>query len=275
MTEAKADAAANRAALRAKYPQLMRGNYAARFMAGVAAAAVLSLLAYAFYRFEFSFARLGQGLERLLRFLLLMLPPDPGPQPGRLYKAMAETLAMAFLGTLLASIFAFPLGLLAAFLARFFIRRAMDSIRSIDTLIWALIWINVVGLGPFAGILAIASSDIGALAKLCSETIENAGRQAEEGVIASGGGALSRIRFGLLPEALPVMVSQVLYFMESNTRSATIVGIIGAGGLGLYLTESIRSNDWDRVAFIVILILIAVGIIDVISSRLRRAIAGT
>src|SRR5262249_26641139 len=132
-----------------------------------------------------------------------------------------------------------------------------------------------VGLGPFAGVLAIATTDIGALAKLFSETIENTGRRAEEGVMASGGGALSRIRFGLLPEALPVMVSQVLYFIESNTRSATIVGIVGAGGIGLYITESIRINDWDKVAFSVILILIAVGIIDAISSRLRHAITGT
>jgi phosphonate transport system permease protein len=281
MTGADADDAAWRAGLRAKYPQLMRGNYLARFIAAIAVTALLGLLAYAFYRFEFSLSRVGQGLERMFSFLLLMFPPSPGAQLSPLLKAMAETLAIAFLGTLLATIFAFPLGLLAArnvlpsVLARFFVRRGMDTMRSIDTLIWALIWINVVGVGPFAGILAIATTDIGALAKLFSETVENAGREAEESVIASGGGALSRIRFGLLPEALPVMVSQVLYFMESNTRSATIVGIIGAGGIGLYLTENIRSNDWDRVAFIVILILIAVAIIDFVSSRLRRSIAGT
>jgi phosphonate transport system permease protein len=280
MTAPQARAAADYAALRKKYPQLMRGNYAARFVTALAAIAALGLLAYAFYRFEFSLSRLGEGVQRLAGFILLMFPPSPGAQLALLLKAMAETLAMAFLGTLIASIFAFPIGLLAArnvlpsFLTRFAIRRGMDTMRSIDTLIWALIWINVVGLGPFAGILAIATTDIGSLAKLFSETIENTSRQAEESVIASGGGALSRIRFGLLPEALPVMVSQVLYFIESNTRSATIVGIVGAGGIGLYVNESIRSNDWDRVAFIVILILIAVAIIDFISSRLRHAITG-
>ena len=279
MTEAKGQA--DLAALREKYPRLMRGDYAARFTAALAVIAIFGLLAYAFYRFEFSLTRIGEGVHRLFGFVVLMFPPSPGAQLNLFLKAMAETLAMAFLGTLIASAFAFPIGLLAArnvlpsFLARFLIRRGMDTMRSIDTLIWALIWIYVVGPGPFAGILAIATTDIGALAKLFSETIENTGRQAEEGVIASGGGALSRIRFGLIPEALPVMVSQVLYFIESNTRSATIVGIVGAGGIGLYLTESIRSNDWDKVAFIIILILIAVAIIDFISSRLRRAIAGT
>jgi phosphonate transport system permease protein len=281
MTQTNEDDAAHRASLRMKYPRLMRGDYAARMTAARATIAVLGLFAYALYRFEFSLSRLGEGVHRLFGFVLLMFPPSPGAQLNLFLKAMAETLAMAFLGTLIASALAFPIGLLAArnvlpsFLARFLIRRGMDTMRSIDTLIWALIWIYAVGPGPFAGILAIATTDIGALAKLFSEAIENAGRKAEEGVTASGGGALSRIRFGLLPEALPVMVSQVLYFIESNARSATIVGIVGAGGIGLYLTESIRSNDWDKVAFIVILILIAVATIDFISSRLRHAMTGT
>jgi phosphonate transport system permease protein len=281
MTAPQARATTDIPALREKYPQLMRGDSTARFVTALSVVTALGVLAYAFYRFEFSLSRLGEGLERLAGFVLLMFPPNPGAQLNLFLKAMAETLAIAFLGTLIASAFAFPIGLLAArnvlpsFLARFLIRRGMDTMRSIDTLIWALIWIYVVGLGPFAGILAIATSDIGSLAKLFSEAIENTGRKAEEGVIASGGGLLSRIRFGLLPEALPVMVSQVLYFIESNTRSATIVGIVGAGGIGLYVNENIRSNDWDKVAFIVILILIAVATMDFISSRLRHAITGT
>src|SRR5262249_39805824 len=150
------------AALREKYPQLMRGDYAARFIAALAVIAALGLLVYALYRFGFTLSRLGEGVQRLFGFALLMFPPSPGAQLTILLKGMAETLAMAFLGTLIASVFAFPIGLLAArnvlpsFLARFLIRRGMDTMRSIDTLIWALIWINVVGLGPFAGILAIA-----------------------------------------------------------------------------------------------------------------------
>ncbi len=267
-------------ALRRKHPAFMRGSYRARFFVGLTGIAALGLLAFAFHRFEFSLARIGEGVQRLIAFTGLMFPPDPGTQLNLFLKAMAETLAMAFLGTLLAAIFAFPIGLLAArnvlpnFLAHFLVRRSMDSIRSVDTLIWALIWINVVGLGPFAGVLAIATTDVGGLAKLFSETIENADRRAKEGVIASGGGALAGIRFGLLPETLPVMASQVLYFIESNTRSATIVGIVGAGGIGLYITESIRTLEWQKVSFIIVLILLAVAAIDTVSSRLRLALSG-
>ncbi len=281
MTGANRNFVTDREALRGKYPQFMRGNYPARATALLIVAAAIALLVFAFDRFEFSLSRIGYGVERLIEFIGLMFPPTPGTQLALFLHSMAETLAMAFLGTLLASAFAFPIGLLAArnvlpnFVARFLVRRGMDSVRSVDTLIWALIWINVVGLGPFAGILAIATTDIAALAKLFSETIEAVDRKAEEGVIAAGGGALVRIRFGLLPEALPVMASQVLYFIESNTRSATIVGIVGAGGIGLYLTESIRTLEWGKVAFLILLIMIAVAAIDVISSRLRLAISGT
>ncbi len=268
-------------ALRRKYPQYMRGDRLARFAAFLIFAALLGLLIFALDRFEFSFSRIAHGVGKLMEFAGLMFPPNPGTQLPLFMKAMGETLAMAFLGTLIAAVFAFPIGLLAArnvlpdFLAHFLIRRGMDTLRSVDTLIWALIWINVVGLGPFAGILAIASTDIGALAKLFSETVENVDRKAGEGVTACGGGSLSRIRFGLLPEALPVMASQILYFVESNTRSATMVGIVGAGGIGLYVTESIRTLDWDKAAFIIILILITVAAIDFISSRIRQAITGT
>jgi len=102
------------------------------------------------------------------------------------------------------------------------VRRLLDSIRGVDTLIWALVWINVVGLGPFAGVLAIAVADFGAFGKLFSEAIEAADRKQVEGIRAAGGNALHEIRFGLMPQVLPVIAGQVLYFIESNTRSATI-----------------------------------------------------
>src|SRR5262249_46888776 len=151
----------------------------------------------------------------------------------------------------LAAVLAFPLGLLAArnampaWAIRFLTRRSLDTLRGVDTLIWALIWVNVVGLGPFAGVLAIMSSDVGAFGKLFSEAIEAADRRPVEGVIAAGGSRLDGIRFGLLPQVLPVMASQVLYYIESNTRSATIIGIVGAGGIGLHLYEQIRTLEWQ------------------------------
>jgi phosphonate transport system permease protein len=144
----------------------------------------------------------------------------------------------------------------------------------VDTLIWALIWINVVGLGPFAGALAIASTDLAALAKLMSEAIETADEGPVEAVLAAGGDRLAVMRFGILPQVLPVFASQALYFFESNTRSATIIGIVGAGGIGLYLSEMIRVLEWREVAFLILLVLVTVAVIDAVSRRLRAAIMG-
>jgi phosphonate transport system permease protein len=211
-----------------------------------------------------------------------MLPPNPGNWAHvQLYlMSLVETIAIALLGTLGASVIALPIALLAARnviaarLLRFMTRRSLDIIRSIDILIWALIWINVVGLGPFAGVLAIMTSDSGNFGKLFSEAIEAVDCKPREGIVASGGGTILGIRFGILPEVFPVLASQVLYFFESNTRSATIIGIVGAGGIGLHLAEAIRTLELKQASFIILLILIAVAAIDVVSNQLRFALIG-
>ena len=174
---------------------------------------------------------------------------DPGALLPLYLKGLAETLAIALLGTMLAAVFAFPLAFIAAKnvvaqrIVHFLSRRFLDTIRGVDTLIWALIWINVVGLGPFAGILAVAMSDIGSFGKLFSEAIETADNKPVDGVTSTGGSALHQIRFGIVPQVLPVILSQVLYYFESNTRSATIIGIVGAGGIGLYLPNRSGSRN--------------------------------
>ena len=99
-------------------------------------------------------------------------------------------------------------------------------------------------------------------------------RKPVEGVLASGGGHVHAVRYGLIPQVLPVIAGQVLYFIESNTRSATIIGIVGAGGIGLHIAEQIRTLEWQHVSFLVLMILVAVALIDVISTRLRSAIIG-
>lgn len=226
--------------------------------------------------------RIFAGLGRLWDIVLLMFPPSPGSADHfwTYLAALGQTLSIAFLGTSVAGLLALPLGFLAAHnvvagrIVHFLSRRMLDTVRSVDTLIWALIWINVVGLGPFAGTLAIASTDFAALAKLMSEAIETSDRGPVEGVIAAGGGRLAVIRFGLLPQVLPVFASQAMYFFESNTRSATIIGIVGAGGIGLYLSEMIRVLEWQEAAFLIVMLLIAVAVIDVIARRLRAAIMG-
>jgi phosphonate transport system permease protein len=233
------------------------------------------LLLLGLWRVDASPARILEGLGRLGWLVALMWPPSPGGALLELLDALAETVAMAFLGTLLAAVVALPICFLGAgnvvanALIRITARRSYDGLRAVDSLVWALIFVSAVGMGPFAGILALAVPDIGLLAKVFSEALESADRRQVEGVRAAGGSRLHAIRFGLIPQAAPVMLSQVLYTFESNTRSATILGVVGAGGIGLALGDRIRLNNWDEAAFIVLLILVTVAAIDWASRRTR------
>jgi len=266
--------------LRARYPQVFDRPASARLATPLVLLLAVGIFAFGLVDLEFSPARLLAGLHQLGWISLMMVPPDPGSSLPIYLKALGETLSIALLGTTLAAVLALPVSLLAARnivpsnLLRFPVRRMFDSIRGVDTLIWALVWINVVGLGPFAGVLAIAVSDFGSFGKLFSEAIEGADKKQVEGIRASGGNALHEIRFGLMPQVLPVIAGQVLYFIESNTRSATIIGIVGAGGIGLQLAEQIRVLEWQKVSFLILMILVAVAAIDWISGKLRSAIIG-
>lgn len=279
---ARARIAADAAELRRRHPELLRADPRLRLAAVGILAAMAALVAVGLILIEFDPLRVLRGIGELGTMVGLMMPPDPGSWARALLylDALGETLAISFLGTFGAAVVAFPIGFLAArnvmpaWLVRVFVRRSMDTIRGIETLVWALVWVNVVGLGPFAGVLAIFTSDIGTFGKLFSEAIEAADRKPVEGVVSSGGTAAESVRFGILPQVLPVMASQVLYYFESNTRSATIIGIVGAGGIGLHLFEQIRTLEWQAVSFIVLMILVLVAAIDWVSARLRFAIIG-
>jgi phosphonate transport system permease protein len=268
------------AALRARHPGVFGADWRRRAWVVGGIVAALALAGYGFWRLEFSFARLGSGFWQIAHIVGLMFPPSPAGRLPLYLHALAETLAIALLGTLVAAVLAFPVGFLAAknvipnVFAHFAVRRALDVVRGVDVLIWALIFINVVGLGPFAGILAIAASDFGSFGKLFSEAIETADKKPVDGVVSAGGSQLHALRFALIPQVIPVIASQVLYYFESNTRSATIIGIVGAGGIGLHLAEQIRVLEWNVVAFLVLMILVTVALIDWLSGRLRFAIIG-
>jgi phosphonate transport system permease protein len=270
------------AAIRARHPHHFgRPSGSRQFVLAMGIAAVLLLL-LGMAQLGFLDGKFLAGLGKLGEIAGLMLPPNPGDWAHvRLYvMSLIETVAISLLGTLAAAVLAMPLALLAARnvttarVLHFLSRRSLDTIRSVDILIWALIWINVVGLGPFAGVLAIMTSDIGNFGKLFSEAIEAADRKPREGIVSAGGGAILGIRFGILPEVFPVLASQVLYFFESNTRSATIIGIVGAGGIGLHLAEAIRTLELQQASFIILMILLAVTAIDVVSNQLRFALIG-
>ncbi|HEV7319879.1 MAG TPA: phosphonate ABC transporter, permease protein PhnE [Ensifer sp.] len=194
---------------------------------------------------------------------------------------LLQTVVMAFVGTLFASLIAFPLCFLAArnitpsFMTNQIVKRFFDFLRSVDMFIWALFFTRAFGPGPLAGISAIFFTDTGTLGKLYSEALENIDDKQREGVKSVGAAPLAVQRFGVLPQVLPVFASQALYFWESNTRSATIIGAVGAGGIGLKLWEAMRTNsDWENVAYMVLLILLVVFIFDSISNACRSRLIG-
>ena len=265
-------------AARSRMPRAFAPPPGERAIAWLTCSAIALLTLYCLIRFDFSPVRLWDGLDQLGIVVREMFPPSAGATPGEIIWALLETLAMAFLGTLLASIVAVPLSFLAARntfplrLPRFGVRRLMDGLRGVDQLIWALIFVRAVGLGPLAGIMAIFISDIGTLAKLFSESIENIDRKQIEGVRAAGAGEVQTMRYAVLPQVLPMFLSSALYMFESNVRSATILGIVGAGGIGFQLSDRIRAHRWEEACFILILILLAVAAIDFVSKHLRQRI---
>lgn len=269
-----------RTRLDAAHPHVVAPPVDSRVRVGAIIGMFAGIAAFGFWQLGFNFDRLGTGIGQLAHFVTLMLPPDPGTQLPLYMHALGETLAIAFLGTLGGAVIAFPFGFLAAknvipnIFAHFAVRRALDTVRGVDRLIWALIYVTVVGLGPFAGILAIATASFAELGKLFSEAVEALDRKPVEGVVSTGGSPVEAVRFGMLPQVLPVLASQLLYYFESNARQSTIVGIVGAGGLGLHLAEQIRVLEWQKVSFLILMMLIMVAMIDLVSSRLRFAIIG-
>lgn len=210
-------------------------------------------------------------------FILKSFWGNPDWQHGIVAVALFETILMAVLGTVTAAACALPLAFVAASnfnrngTIRFLVRRVFDFVRGIDMLIWSLIFIRAFGLGPLTGSLAIAFTDTGSLGKLFSEALENIDRKQVEGVESTGANRWQRYRFGVIPQILPVFTSQFLYYIESNTRSATVIGALGAGGIGLVLVETMRTQrDWENTFYIIGLIIVMVFIMDGASSWLRR-----
>jgi phosphonate transport system permease protein len=191
--------------------------------------------------------------------------------------AMFETVLMAFLGTMGAAIVALPLAFLAArnftrlMSVRFAVRRVFDFVRGVDGLIWTIILSRAFGPGPLTGALAILITDTGSFGKMFSEALENVDPKQIEGVASTGARPLQRYRFGVIPQVTPVLLSQILYYLESNTRSATVIGAITGGGIGLLLTQAIiTQKDWEEVSYYIVLIILMVMLMDTLSGWLRR-----
>jgi phosphonate transport system permease protein len=273
--------AADIAAERSRYPQAFGPSVRERFNFWVLFTAGSALTVYCLYRFGFLSSDFLHGMTKFAAVVIAQLFPPKGFENLPLFiKVMGETVAMAFIGTLLGAVFAFPLSFFASKNMtrsrplQFGTRRFADLLRSFDYLIWALIFVRAIGLGPLAGIMAIAIVETGTFIKLYSEAIENLDRKQIDGVVSAGGNGLQRIRFGVLPQVLPMMLSNTLYMFEHNVRSAAILGIVGAGGIGFLLADRLRAYELQEACLIIIILVLAVYAIDYLSKTLRERLIG-
>src|SRR5215510_14391123 len=217
--------------------------------------------------------RLGRGIPWIADFVRRMLPPDLRVLPAALLGAI-KTVEIALLGTAVSAVLALPLGFLSArnvaAPAIFHPARvALNFFRSVDTLVYALVFVAAVGLGPFPGVLAVVAYTTTSLAKLYSEAIESIERGPVDAVTATGATRLQILRFAVLPQVLPLFLSYVLYRLETNIRAATILGFVGAGGIGFYLQTYLRLIDYPAASTTLLVTVAMVLLIDTLSSRLR------
>jgi len=210
----------------------------------------------------------------MVTYAASFFPPDFND--WRVYlDEMLVTLEIALWGTALAVVCAVPCGLLCASnIAPWWIhlpmRRLMDAARAINEMVFAMLFVVAVGLGPFAGVLALWVHTTGILSKLFSEAVEAIDPQPVEGIRATGAHVLEEIVYGVLPQVMPLWISYALYRFESNVRSATVVGMVGAGGIGVILWEVIRGFQYAQTCAVLAMVVVTVIVLDVISSRLRK-----
>lgn len=267
------------AALKAQHPEVFDVTRK-RVLLALVWTAIIAYVVVSLWYFDIGrFANASDRAWRLVSAMFVWKGIETW-QFANIYTAIAQTLAMAFLGTLLGSVAALFIGFLAARttmpfpIVRQIVRRILDVFRGVDQLVWGLVFVRAVGLGPLAGVLAIFISDMGTLSKLYSEALENIDRKQVEGVRATGAGPIKVMRYGYLPQVLPVFISQSLYFFESSTRSATILGLVGAGGVGMIIIERFRANMFDQVTFVVLNVLVCVFAIDWLSKKIRERYIG-
>ncbi len=273
------------AASRRQHKQLyqVQGRYL--LYVGLVALACLLYYVWFFLQFGISGEQLTTGLQQIGRYLARMFVwHDFWNWPfGYYFTQIGVTLAIVFAGTLTATVLAL---LLSFFAARnimrgvvlgtlaLLMRRLFDVLRGIDMAIWGLIFVRAVGLGPLAGVLAIIMQDTGLLGRLYAEGHEAVDRSPGRGLTAVGANGLQKHRFGIFTQSFPTFLALSLYQIESNTRSAAVLGFVGAGGIGLIYAENMRLWNWDVVMFITLLLVAVVMIMDTLSAWLRRRYIG-
>jgi phosphonate transport system permease protein len=236
--------------------------------------AVILVLGWAWQGAEIRPLDLVRDSGNMATYAKDFFPPDF--RDWRIYvRELIVTLQIALWGTLAAVLAAVPLSLLCSSnIAPAWIhqplRRLMDACRAINEMVFAMLFIVAVGLGPFAGVLALFVHTTGTLAKLFSEAVEAIDPRPVDGVRATGSHRLVEIGFAVMPQVLPLWVSFTLYRFESNVRSASVVGMVGAGGIGVVLYEVIRSFEYAQTCALLIMLIVTVTVIDLLSARLRQ-----
>ena len=217
--------------------------------------------------------RFVRGAPWMLDFIRRTIPPDLRVL-GPAVAGAIKTVEIALLGTAVSAALAVPLGFLSARNVAspsvyYPARATLNFLRSIDTLVYALLFVAAVGLGPFPGVLAVVAYTTTSLAKLYSETIEGIDTGPVHAVTATGATRLQVLRFGVLPQVLPLFLSYILYRFESNIRAATILGFVGAGGIGFYLQTYLRMIDYPAASTVLLVTVAMVMVVDFVSARLR------
>ncbi|WP_219417065.1 phosphonate ABC transporter, permease protein PhnE [Pseudonocardia nigra] len=238
-------------------------------------AVIVAVLVASAVASEVSPLALVNGVPNVLDFVGRMFPPDLSVL-GDAVLLMVETLGIAVFGTAVGVAFAVPIGLLAArniYPERWLHlpwRTGINFARAVPELLWALLFVSAVGLGPLAGTLAIALGSAAGMGRLFGDIFESADMRAWDAVSATGAGRLQRISWVLLPENLPTLSSYTLLVLDSNVRAATLLGLVGAGGIGTLLTERLRLFQYGEVLTIVLVVLVVVVALDRLSARMRR-----
>ena len=241
----------------------------------IGAVIVVALLAVSYYPAEVNqWTYLFTDAGNMAVFIGDFLTPD-FTDIDHMVAKMIETIQIAIWGTVLSIIVGVPCGLLSSSnVAPFWIvqpmRRLMDAARAINELVFAILFVAAVGLGPFAGVMALFIHNLGIIAKLFSEAVEAIDPRPVEGVQATGASRLQEVIYGVIPQVLPLWASFSLYRFETLVRSATVLGIVGAGGIGFTFYESFRSFQYDRASAVIIVVVVSVTITDLISSWLRK-----
>lgn len=226
---------------------------------------------------QMSWAELAGGMPQIGDFLTRSVPPDWSVLP-RLWAPAAETVQIAIWGTLLSVILALPLSFIAAgnlhswHWLRRITRQFLNVVRSINELILALVFVSAVGLGPFPGVLALALHGMGMLGKFFAESIEEIDDGPLQALRSAGASQLQVIAFGVIPQAITAWIAVVLYRFEVNLRSATVLGMVGAGGLGFELVSSLKLFRYPETATCIVVITVMVIAADLVSNWLRNRI---